>query len=70
MNRNTKRSLAKEPRYQVFLELTDGSTMNWGPTAPKDFCERVCEGINRNLIAGKKSPLNVTSAHIAPVQMM
>lgn len=67
MNRNERRTLKKEPRYQVVLELKDGTTMPHGPTAPKDFCQRVCEGINRALIDGKRSPLNVTGAHLASV---
>lgn len=61
------RQIQKQPRYQVVLELKDGTTMRHGPTAPLQFCQRVCEGINRSLIAGKRSPLNVTAASIAPV---
>lgn len=57
----------KEPRYQAFLELKDGSTMPLGPVANKEFCQRVCEGINRKLIQGQRSPLNVTSAFVQPV---
>ncbi len=68
MNRHQSRVLKKEPRFQVFLELKDGSTTPHGPVAPKDFCERVCEGINRKLIQGLRSPLNVTSAFVQPVQ--
>lgn len=70
MNRHSRRVLAKEPRFQVQLELKDGSTIPWGPTAPKDFCQQVCEGINRKLIEGRKSPLNATSAFIAQVQSL
>lgn len=66
-NRHQRRMLAKEPRFQVRLEHKDGRVEPYGPTAPKEFCERVCEGINRALIAGKQSPLNVTGAHIVRV---
>lgn len=59
--------IEKNPRFQVFLELKDGSTMPHGPTAPKEFCQRVCEGINGKLIQGHRSPLNVTSAFVQPV---
>jgi hypothetical protein len=67
MNRHQQRVLAKQPRYQVFLETKDGMEVPHGPTAPKEFCERVCEGINRAFLAGKRSPLNITGAHIVPV---
>lgn len=59
--------IEKEPRYQVILELSGGKTMPLGPIAPRNFCEHVCEGINRNLIKGKRSPLNVKSASFAPI---
>lgn len=63
-----KRSpLKKEPRFRVVLEMKDGSTEPYGPIAPRNFCERVCEGINRALIAGKRSPNNITGAGIVPV---
>lgn len=61
------RSLPKEPRYRVLLELKDGSVEPYGPSAPRDFCERICEGINRQLLAGKKSPNNVVGAILSPV---
>lgn len=68
MNRHERRTLKKEPRFQVVLEVEGGQIMPYGPVAPKNFCERIAEGINRALIAGKRSPLNVTGAGIVSVQ--
>lgn len=59
--------IQKQPRFQVVLELKDGTTMPYGPVAEKRFCQRICEGINRGLVQGKRSPLNVTGAAITHV---
>lgn len=56
-------------RYQVYLEMKDGSTFPLGPVAPKDWCDRVCETINRKLVLGFKSPLGFTGACIGEVHI-
>lgn len=67
MNRNEKRALKKEPRYRVLLELKDGEVMPYGPVAARDFCERICEMINKQILRGKSNPNNVTGAVLSPV---
>lgn len=59
-----------EPRFQVYLEMKDGSTLPCGPVAPKPWCDRVCETINRKLVLGFKSPLNFTAAYIGEVTVI
>ena len=60
----------REKRFQVYLEMKNGSTFPLGPVAPKDWCDRVCETINRKLVLGFKSPLGFTHAYIGEVQVI
>lgn len=60
----------KEDRFQVVLELKDGKTMPYGPTASAEFCQRVAEGINRRLVKGQRSPLEITGAGVVAVAIL
>lgn len=62
--------LVKSDRYQVILEKKDGTTEPYGPVADSQFCQRVAEGINRGLIRGKRSPLNITGAAVQRVALL
>lgn len=62
----------REPRFQVYVEMKDGSTRPLGPVASKDWCERVCQEVNRKLVLGFKPPeyFNFTGACIGEIYVV